>query len=344
MYEPNFEYTSKMVNTLVEITSARDMIFNAYIVPKLELSLRRDALIKSAHSSTAIEGNPLNLNEVERLLQGLKVTAFEKSKQEVINYLDVLQNIGNYSEDGDITEQMILKLHKDVTNRTLNDPVYEGKYRDIQVYVVNGMKEIVFTPPTPNDIPEQIKNFIEWLNSVDSKDIHPVVAAGIAHYEFVRIHPFVDGNGRTARALATLILYLKKFDIKRFFTLDDFYDNDRPAYYAALNSVDPETLDITDWLEYFLKGVLTSISRVKEQILLISPEQQKKGLKGQIELNERQIMIMESISTRGKITSAEIQNMFNISRQAAHKEIKKLLDMDLIEKKGESKSTHYIFK
>ncbi|MEN6329052.1 MAG: HTH domain-containing protein [Methanobacteriaceae archaeon] len=93
-----------------------------------------------------------------------------------------------------------------------------------------------------------------------------------------------------------------------------------------------------------MKGVLTSISRVKEQILLISPEQHKKGLKGQIELNERQIMIMEYISTRGKITSAEIQNMFSISRQAVYKEIKNLLDMDLIEKKGESKATYYIFK
>lgn len=320
------------------------MIVNSYIVPKLELSLRRDALIKSAHSSTAIEGNPLNLDEVDRLLKGQEVIALEKSKQEVLNYLHVLQNIGDYQENGKITEQAVLKLHRDVTKKTMNDPSYEGRYRDVQVYVINRMKEIVFTPPPPYDIPKQMENFIEWLETVDMDNIHPIIVTGISHYEFVRIHPFVDGNGRTARALATLILYLKEFDIKRFFTLDDFYDDDQPAYYAALNSVDQETVDITNWLEYFLKGVLTSISRVKEQILLLSPEQAKKGLKGQIELNERQIEIMTHININGKITSTEIQNMFKISRQAVHKEIKKLLTLDLIDRKGTGKATYYTFK
>lgn len=344
MFQPNFEYTSKMVNTLVEITSARDMIVNSYIIPKLELSLRRDALIKSAHASTAIEGNPLNLDDVDRLLQGQRVIALEKSKQEVINYLDVLQNIGDYQEDGKITEQMVLKLHRDVNKKTLDDPSYEGRYRDVQVYVVNRMKEIIFTPPPPYEVSKQMKNFIEWLKTIDTANIHPVIVAGISHYEFVRIHPFVDGNGRTARVLATLILYLKEFDIKRFFTLDEFYDNDRTAYYAALNSVDQETLDITHWLEYFLDGVLSSISKIKEEILLLSPDQHKKGLKGQIELGERQVKIMEKMNINGKITSTEIQDMFKISRQAAHKELKKLLELDLIERKGASKATYYTFK
>jgi len=84
MFQPNFEYTSKMVNTLVEITSARDMIVNSYIVPKLELTLRRDALIKFAHASTAIEGNPLNLDDVDRLLQGQRVIALENLNKRLL--------------------------------------------------------------------------------------------------------------------------------------------------------------------------------------------------------------------------------------------------------------------
>ncbi|OPY23321.1 MAG: Fic/DOC family protein [Methanobacterium sp. PtaU1.Bin242] len=184
----------------------------------------------------------------------------------------------------------------------------------MQVYVVNRMKEIIFTPPPPYEVSKQMKNFIEWLETTDTADIHPVIVAGILHYEFVRIHPFVDGNGRTARVLATLILYLKEFDIKRFFTLDEFYDNDRPAYYAALNSVDQETLDITHWFEYFLDGVLASISKIKEEILLLSPDQHKKGLKGQIELGERQVKILEKININGKITKYRNPKYFqNIS-------------------------------
>ena len=111
--------------------------------------------------------------------------------------------------------------------------------------------------------------------------------AGISHYELVRIHPFVDGNGRTARALATLILYLRGFDIKRFFALDDYYDSDRPAYYAALQSVNQETLDLTGWLEYFTGGVLISLSKVKERVLQLSLEKRKRNAKGQIALSER---------------------------------------------------------
>jgi len=344
MFQPNFKYTSKMVNILVDITSARDMIFNAYILPKLEISLKREAIIKSAHASTSIEGNPLTLDEVDRIARGLKVKALKKSKQEVINYLNVLENLGEYQENGQITENVILRLHKEVTKDTLEHPGFEGRYRDIQVYVANKMGDIVFTPPPPKDVPEQMKNFIEWIKELDSEEINPVILAGISHYEFVRIHPFVDGNGRTARALATLILYLKEFDLKRFFALDDYYDEDRASYYAALNSVDQETLDLTNWLEYFLDGVWSSINKVKEQVLLLSPEQHKKGLKGQIELSERQTKIVEHISINGKITSSEIQDMFNISRQAAHRDIKKLIELDLIEKKGASTATYYIFK
>ena len=97
-----------------------------------------------------------------------------------------------------------------------------------------------------------IKNLVEWLNSNENEEIDSVVEAGIAHYEFVRIHPFIDGNGRTARVLAALILYKRGFNTKQFFCLDDYYDFDRQAYYKTLQSVNQKTLDLTKWLEYFI--------------------------------------------------------------------------------------------
>ena len=132
----------------------------------------------------------------------------------------------------------------------------KGNIEDIQVYVGNKITgEIIFTPPPSNEVPILMEEFLAWLNSKKSSKLHPVIIAGISHYEFVRIHPFVDGNGRCARALATLILYIHDFDIKRFFTLDGYYDSDRIAYYSALKSVNQKTLDLTQWLEYFLEGV-----------------------------------------------------------------------------------------
>jgi Fic family protein len=343
MFNPNFKYTNKIVNNLVEIASSRELILNAYLVPKWEVSLRREALIKAAHASTAIEGNPLTLEEVSQLAQGRKVTATRKAQQEVLNYLQVLENIDKYEVNGTITEKILLKLHKSISKDTLEYPEYEGRYRDIQVYVGNtATGEVVFMPPAPGEVPELTNELIEWINSDDSSKLDPVIVAGLSHYEFVRIHPFVDGNGRTARALATLILYLREFDIKKFFTLDDYYDSDRNAYYNVLKSVDQKTLDLTQWLEYFTDGVILSISKVKEKVLQLSLEKHKKDAKGQIQLTERQMKIIEHIQMNGQITAGNVAEMLKITRQAALKEINKLVESGIIKLEGKGRGAHYV--
>ena len=133
-------------------------------------------------------------------------------------------------------------------------------------------------------------------------------------------------------------------DIKRFFALDDYYDSDRKAYYSALKSVDQKTLDLTQWLEYFTEGVKLSILKVKERVLQLSIEKGRIERKGQIALNERQMKIIEFIQSNGRITSADIQKMFKISRQAAYKEIRKLLQLEIVEQQGSGKGIFYAFK
>ncbi len=343
IFSPNFNYTHKIVKNLINIASARETILNAYLVPKWEVSLRRDALIRAAHASTAIEGNPLTLEEVSQLAQGRKVTATRKAQQEVINYLKVLEHIEKYQEQGKITEKSILKLHKDITRETLENPEHEGRYRELQVYVGNRITgEVIFMPPSPEDVPALMSGLIEWLNSCDSFQLNPVIVAGISHYEFVRIHPFVDGNGRTARALATLILYLREFDIKKFFALDDYYDSDRVAYYNALKSVDQKTLDLTGWLEYFTDGVHLSISQVKKKVLQLSLEKHKKEAKGQVAITEKQMRIIERIQNNGKITAGEVAKMFKITRQAGLKELSKLVKLEVIKLEGKGRGAYYV--
>ena len=339
MFHPKFIYTHQMVNNLLHINSARDFIINAPLVVEMEVSLKREALLKSAHYSTAIEGNPLSLNEVDKLARGLKITAQKKAQQEVINYLNVLKNLDKYLDDGKITGKSILMLHHDITYHTLEDTYMEGQYRTIPVFVANNLGEVVFTPPSAYLVEGEMEKFIEWLNNLE--DLNPVLAAGVTHYEFVRIHPFVDGNGRTARALAALLLHHEEFDIDRFFTLDEYYDSDRSAYYKALNSVDPKSRDLTLWLEYFIDGFLISISRIKDQILLFSPDVSPKE---QIKLSKKQMKIIEYIHLNGQITNLEVKKLFNISRQGAYKDLRRLMDLNLIEKKGGSRSTYYVLK
>jgi len=336
MFKPNFTYNQKIVDILLKINSIRDFMVNAPVVVEMEVSLKREAHLKSAHHSTAIEGNPLSLNQVDRLAKGIKIEGEKKAKQEVLNYLNVLNNMDGYIEDGKITKKTVLKLHENITHYTLEYTYLEGQYRSKPVYVVNSNGDIVFTPPNANHVPALMENLMEWINNSSSK-LNPVISAGIIHYEFVRIHPFVDGNGRTARALAALYMYMNEFDVD--FTLDEYYDNNRQAYYDALNSVDQKTQDLTKWLEYFLEGFLTSIEEIKNKIMLFPSGEQKR-----IKLKATDLKILEYVHLNGSITNSEVQKLLKLTRQGAYKNLRNLMDKDMIEKKGGSRSTYYILK
>jgi len=145
----------------------------------------------------------------------------------------------------------------------------------------------------------------------------------------------------TARVLATLILYLRGFDAKQFFCLDDYYDSDRPAYYRILQSVNQKTLDLTNWLEYFVEGVKVSITAVKERVIRLSSERLRKARKGQVALTERQMKIVEFINQNGQITNRDVRSMFHISNRAALDEIMKLLKMKVIKTLGKGRNLHY---
>jgi len=253
MFKPRFRHTNKIVRLLTRISAAREIILNSPLIPRWEVTLRWEAIIHSAHSSTSIEGNKLSLEQVSDLAQGREVMATRKDRQEVLNYLNVLENIGKLIKGDSIHEKDILDIHRMVTEDTLDDPGDCGVYRGRYVVVANRLTgEVFFRPPKNEDVPRLIEDLVKWINSKKAKELDPVIEAGIAHYEFVRIHPFVDGNGRATRVLATLILYLCGFDTKQFFCLDDYYDSDRQSYYRALQSVDQKTLDLTTWLEYFV--------------------------------------------------------------------------------------------
>jgi len=198
--------------------------------------------------------------------------ARRKDRQEVLNYLETLDRVTEFANREPFTVDDLLEIHGIVTKETLDNPQDEGVLRDRQVRVINGFGETVFMPPLTEDVTELIDEFLEWFNSPDIDEIDSVIVAGLTHYEMVRIHPFIDGNGRTARIMATLILYKRGFDLKRFFALDDYYDHDRPAYYAALQTVDPETIDVTEWLEYFTDGVSDSMKAVREKVLGLSKD------------------------------------------------------------------------
>jgi Fic family protein len=343
MFKPNFKYTDTIVNNLTQIARAQTVILNSPLVPKWEVSLRREALIRSAHSSTAIEGNALSLEEVSLLAQGREIMATRKDRQEVLNYLEALDNIAGFAAKKPYKTSDLLTLHKMITKNTLRNPSDEGVFRNRRVYVGNSITgEVIFEPPATQMVASLLEDFFEWFNCPDSEKLDAVLHAGITHYEIVRIHPFIDGNGRTTRVMAAVVLYRRGFDTKRYFALDDFYDADRRRYYDVLRSIDSTTVDITGWLEYFTEGVALSIKAVKDKVIGLSRNIKILKDRGQVELTDRQMKIVEMIVQKGKITIGSISQEFNITRQAALKEMNKLSDLKVIELKGMGRGAHYV--
>src|SRR3972149_8205953 len=343
MFKPNFRYTDKIVTNLTFIAESRAIILNSPLIPKWEVSLRRDALLRSAHASTAIEGNPLSLEEVSALAAGRDIMVRRKDKQEVLNYLEALERIPEFAKRTPFTSEDFLEIHNVVTKDILENPGDEGVFRNRRVFVGNRITgEIIFMPPPTEQVPQLVSNFFEWFNSAEANEIEPVVEAGLTHYEIARIHPFIDGNGRTARIIATLVLYKRGFDLKRFFALDDYYDHDSRSYYAALESVDQNTLELTEWLEYFTDGVSVSIKAVKEKVLGLSKDIKLLKEKGQLALTERQMKIVERLIEKGEITNRDVRNMFDISNRAALDEISKLINMKVVKEMGKGRNIRYV--
>ena len=342
MFTPNFRYTHKIVNNLTAIAKARAVILNAPLIPKWEVSLRREALLRSAHSSTAIEGNPLTLEQVSELAAGRDIMVRRKDKKEVLNYLEALEKIPEFAERKPFKFSDLLELHKLITRDTLENPADEGSLRNQQVAVVNGATgQIIFMPPPTDRVGALVEEFLEWFNSEEVNEIDPVIEAGLAHYELVRIHPFVDGNGRTARVMASIVLFKRAFDIKRFFALDDYYDKDRRAYYAALKTVDQDSLDLTGWLEYFTEGVAVSLKAVEDKVIGLSQDIKFLKERGQIALTDRQVKIVEMLLQNEKLTIGQVKDLFGFSRQMALKEMTKLVELGVIRLKGRGRGAYY---
>jgi Fic family protein len=345
-FKPNYTITDKILNKLTAIAAAREIIEQSHLVPLWEAKLRRQAILSNSHSSTAIEGNNLSFSQVEALSEGKDVSAEEKDKQEVLNYLEALEKIPALAEKGKFTIRDLLNIHKMITKGTLHNDSDCGVFRNRQVFVgrrvFNGTgfkEEVTYMPPKTEEVPVLVNEFIKWLDLENTYEMNPILLAGIVHYEIARIHPFIDGNGRTARLLATLVLYLSGFDHRRIFALDDYYDKGREAYYGALKTVDKETRDLTKWLEYFTDGVVSSIKAVKESILKLGLIT-KKG--AQIALTPRQMQIVEYTNKNGSITNRGVRNIFKISNRAALDEINKLIGLKVLKSRGKGRSLHYI--
>lgn len=349
MYAPKFNISNSILKNIGRIEASKEIIENAPLVPAYEAKFRQEAIIRTVHHGTHIEGNELDTGEVAAVLEGDDVSARDRDIQEVLNYRRVLNYIDRKSKQ--TGEKDLLAIHKLTVEKVLPQDK-AGKYRNSQVVVKNSKTgEISFKPPQASEVSEMCKDFFAWLSSEKSEEVHPVLAAGIVHYVLAYIHPFVDGNGRTARALATMVLFARGYDIKKFFSLEEYFDRDAPKYYKTLQTVSNQKvsalseLDLTPWLEYFCEGLAEELSRVKERVQKLSLDLKLKGRTGQIALSERQLKLVEYIESNGSISNKQWRSILrDYSDDTILRDLKDLAKKGLIKKKGSTKGAVYVLK
>lgn len=334
MFKPKYTLTGKLLNNLTEIARIYGQIEALRLPRELQLNLERNNLMQSVYVSNSIEGNPLSLPEVTNLLLGDRIPV-NRDEKEVRNYFEILRDLPSLV-GREIALEMMMEVHKKLM-RGVKDEI-AGMIRDSAVVIgarnKTGMMQIQHQPPyqTKKAILPAINELFEWLGKVD---VPVPLKAGIYHHQFVYIHPFMDGNGRTCRLLTALIFLKGNYEINKYFVLDDYYDIDRSEYSQNLHTADRG--DKTEWLEYFTDGVKYSLQgalgKARGALDTLPVSRQPTG-------KEKEVLGI--FQEYPEITSAMVAKRLEISRQQAHKLLQSLVGRGFVEKRGSTKSSYYV--
>ena len=331
-YLPRFTISPRLLSRVEMIAALRERIQGAAVELSWIPALQKDTRTRNGHASTAIEGNPLTLAQVRALEEGRELAASDlRSSREVLNYFAGLRFVEKHAKKKTIRHEDLFELHRILAENVM-DQGSAGSYRTIQVRVGNHF------PPAAADVSGLMFELLEWWNK-QSTEFSPVLSSAILHYRFEHIHPFADGNGRTGRALALWELYRRGFDSHHIFSVDEYYWEDRPGYYAALEAVRVAGEDLTGWLEYCAEGVRQTLERVWLRVQTYSVRSA-----GKLVLRPKQEFLLKLLRDHGSMSPAELWAGLAVSKQGAMDLLRPLLDAGLVEKIGGKKTGRYCLK
>ena len=330
-YHPQFTVTARLIAELEAVAALREKVLAATVQVAWMPSLQRDARVRNTHSSTAIEGNPLTLEQVRLIEEGHGLPAEPpRAKREVLNYRTGLRFIERHAKKKRIGHRDGHQLHRILATGVM-DQGEAGRYRDIHVFVGR------YTPPAPQLVSGLMGELLDWWNSA-AREWSPVISSAIVHYEFEAIHPFADGNGRTGRALALWELYRRGFDTHHIFAVDEVYAEDRAQYYAALANVRKQGSDLTEWLRYCAQALHMTLERVWTRIQHLGASAAPK----KVILRSRQEQLLRLLKDRRSMTPKEIRESLRVSKQGAMDLLNPLLEAGLVLRSGTKKSGRYL--
>lgn len=342
MFEPKYNITPKLLANIkrigIIVSDLNSRHFDKLSLVKLEKKARE----VSAHSSTSIEGNPLPLTEVKRIIKN-RPENLRDSEKEVLNYnlgLETLnKGIDNQTIKFDLA--LILKIQRIVTHELIN-VFHAGKLRREPVFVNDPrLHKAIYLSPDHKDVPTLISDLIRFITS-NKKQLDPLILAGIFHKQFVIIHPFIDGNGRTARLTTKVLLANMGVNTFNLFSFEDYYNQNVTKYFENVGERGnyyelADQIDFTAWLEYFTDGIIDELLRVSK---LLTSEASSPATT----LKPYHQKILDFIKEDGYITDRDYAKFTDRAKPTRNKDLNKLIELGLIERIGKGKATYYKFK
>jgi Fic family protein len=332
-FNPIYTINQTIANNLMRIEAARQHVSHLPLSPKVLASLRETAKLYTTHYSTMIEGNRLNPEQIKEVIT-LKghFPGRERDEQEVRGYYAALAQLEQYVlKSHPVTEQVIQHLHALVMNSG-KTKITPTPYREGQNVIRDGaMGTIIYMPPEAHDVPSLMKDFVQWI--AQNKNLPAPLIAAIAHYQFATIHPYYDGNGRTARLLTTLILHLHGYDLKGLYSLEEYYAKNLFDYYNAI-SIGPShnyyfgraESDITQWIEYFTDGMAFAFEKVIQQMVTSQKRSTPDHSVLIKKLDPKQRKALELFHEYNTVTSSQIGELFGFQPRTSAALCKKWVD------------------
>ncbi len=342
MFKPKYTISNRLLSNIKRvteiITDLNSRSFSDIVLMKLEKRAREI----SVFSSTSIEGNPLPLTDVKQIIKN-RPEYIRDSEREVLNYNKALIDLNNSikKKDQNFDLEFILKIQKTITQKLIED-YRSGNLRQEPVFVNNPKTgQTVYLPPEQAEVSKLMNNLFDYIEK-NKSIMDPLILAGIFHKQFVIVHPFVDGNGRTARLATKVLLAKMGLDTFNLFSFENYYNKNVSKYFQEVGLVGNyydirEKIDFTSWLEYFTDGIIDELLRVKKEMIKesLSPEKELK--------NYHQEMI-NYIKKHGYIRDRDYAKLTTRAKPTRNLDFRKLIELGVIEKFGKGKATYYKLK
>ncbi len=342
MFTPSYSITNRLLANIKRINSLITELNSRRFPHIVLMELERTARAISTYASTSIEGNPLPLTEVKKILKS-KPVHIRASEQEVLNYNEALETLNDQIGKNPpvLSLNLILSIQKKVI-RTLLPISDTGQLRQKPV-VVNDPRtgQVLFIPPDVKDVQPLMEDLITFINT-NHNIIDPLILAGIFHKQMVIIHPFMDGNGRTTRLVTKVLLAAMGLNTFNLFSFENYYNKNVTKYFQTVGEYGDyyklkDKIHFTSWLEYFTEGIIDELLRVQELL-------PKASQTPQTELQPHHLAILEYIQKNGYITDRDYTRLTDRAKATRTLDFQKLLKLRIIERKGKGKATYYILK